>query len=721
MRKATNNPMKPAVSGRFFNRELSWLEFNQRVLEEAKNSALPLLERLQFLSITASNLDEFFMVRVGGIQLLMEEGVAQKDTTGLSPEEQMAQIRQRIRLMVNEQYTCYQEYLEPELQRLGIRRVLPGALTTQQHEFLQHYFHRTLFPVVSPIGLGPGRPFPSLMNLGLNIAVRIRGRKGKSKERFAFIPLGARLDRFVFIPVKQGNAYMLLEDVLILFLEQYFPEEKIAESIAFRITRNADLSVDEDDAEDFLEQMESVLRSRKTGNCVRLELNHTASPALHRVLCRHLKVREEQILMIRGPLDLAAFRRLASLPGYDRLRNDAWPPQALPGMDPRKTIFEEITRRNLLLFHPYQSIDPVIRLLEEAAEDPAVLAIKQVLYRTSTESPFVAALRKAAEEGKHVTVVVELKARFDEEQNIGWARHLEEAGVQVIYGIKGLKTHAKICIVVRRETQGIVRYIHFGTGNYNEKTARQYSDIGYMTCDPVLGADATAFFNAISGYSMPIGFQKLEAAPTGLRTKILEMITSETQRKESGQEGIIIAKMNSLEDVEIIQALYQASMAGVKILLNVRGICCLCPGVRGLSENITVVSIVDRFLEHSRIFYFYHGGEEKVFISSADLMPRNLDRRIELLVPIEDPSAGEVLIAVLRTYFDDNVKAWQLDKNGSYHGLRPSPQRPCFRSQESLYHRFKEAARLGRQPKRTIFEPHRAPNQESLLSGRISA
>ncbi len=708
MNKGRRKGDRPVQEAALFNRELSWMEFNQRVLEEAKDVAIPLLERVQFLSITASNLDEFFMVRVAGVRMLVEEGVFRRNGSGIAQEELLSRILKRVREMVLEQYVCYREHVEPELQQAGIRRAMPDKLPTPQYEFLQQYFQKAVLPVLSPIGLGPGRSFPLLMNLGLTLAIRVRGRRPPRKERFVLLPLGTRLDRFVFLPEERGNTYVLLEDILVHFLEEYFPEEKVLESAPFRITRNADLSVDEDDGEDFLEQMESLLRSRKTGNCVRLELDYSASSTLHRILCRHLRVREEDVFRIEGPLDLSAFRRLASLPGYDRLHHAPWPPQPVSGMDPRKTIFEEITRRNLLLFHPFQSFDPVVRLLEEAAEDPAVLAIKQILYRTSAESPIVAALRRAAEQGKHITVIVELKARFDEARNIGWAKQLEEVGVQVIYGIKGLKTHAKICIVVRREPQGIVRYIHFGTGNYNEKTARQYSDVGYMTCDSILGADATAFFNAVSGYSVPVGFQKLEAAPTGLRQKILDLIASETQRKQSGQDSRIMAKMNSLEDPEIIQALYQASQAGVPVLLNVRGFCCLCPGIKGLSENISVVSIVDRFLEHSRIFYFHQGGEEKVFISSADWMPRNLDRRIELLVPIEDLSARTALTEVLSSYFEDNRNSWQLQKDGAYVRLRPARQMSAFRSQEQLYLRFKEEARLSRQPKRTVFEPHRA-------------
>lgn len=693
----------------FLNRELSWLEFNRRVLAEAMDPTIPLLERLQFLSITASNLDEFFMVRIGGLRLLLSEGITREDLSGFTPEELKKKIDRRVRLMIKDQYGCYQNQLEPELKKAGISRAKPERLSPQQYEYLQEFFRKTILPVASPIGLGPGRPFPLLSGLGLNIAVRLRRRKGQIRERFIILPLGPRLERFIFFPSHTNYLYLLLEDVVLHFLDQYFPEERIAESNVFRITRNADLTVEEDDAEDFLDEMQSVLRLRKTSGCVRLEIGAAASPSLRRFLCRNLRMDEDQIYPIDGPLDLSAFRRLVSLPGFDRLRNEPWQPQVIPGMDPRKNIFEEIGRRNLILLHPYQTIDPVVRLLEEAAEDPDVLAIKQILYRTSAESPIVAALCRAAEQGKHVTVIVELKARFDEARNISWARQLEDAGVQVIHGIKGLKTHAKVCIVVRREMQGIVRYMHFGTGNYNEKTARLYSDIGYMTCDADLGSDAVSFFHAITGYSVPMGYQKIEAAPLGLRAKLLELIAAEIQRWEAGQGGTIMAKMNSLEDPEIIRALYQASCAGVPVFLNVRGICCLQPGVPGMSENINVVSIVDRFLEHSRIIYFYQGGEEKVFISSADWMPRNLDRRIELLVPIEDPSAMQILIDALHIYFADNVKSWKLQEDGTYIRSSPSADESRVRSQEVLYRKAREIAGLSRRPRRTSFEPHLSP------------
>ncbi|MCA9163761.1 MAG: polyphosphate kinase 1, partial [Planctomycetales bacterium] len=414
-----------------------------------------------------------------------------------------------------------------------------------------------------------------------------------------------------------------------------------------------------------------------------------------------------------GPLDLSSFMRISGLQGFDHLRDEAWPPQPSPDVDPTRSMFDIIRERDVLLSHPYESFEPIVRLLEEAANDPDVLAIKQILYRTSRDSPIVAALMRAAQRGKHVTVIVELKARFDEQRNIGWAKTLEQEGVQVVYGVKGLKTHAKLCIVVRREPHGIQRYMHFGTGNYNEATARLYGDISYMTCNDDFGADASSFFNAITGYSQPQQFRKIEAAPLGLRDKILEMIEVETQRKQQGQKAHIAAKLNSLVDPAIIDALYAASQAGVTVKLNIRGICCLRPGVPGLSDNISVISIVDRFLEHARILYFYHGGDERLYISSADWMSRNLDRRVELLTPVEDTACRRKLIGILDTYFRDNTRARRLLPDGGYEMLMPKKNQPPFRSQEALYQQACEAVRQARQSQRTTFQPHRADGQES--------
>ena len=690
----------------FFNRELSWLRFNQRVLDEACNTHVPLLDRLNFLAITASNLDEFFMVRVGQLTLLAADGITKTDPAGHTPADQLALIAGRVRRMVEDQYACYRGALLPSLAREGIRRVAAGDLDEMQFDVLRQFFEKTVFPVVTPMAVRDDQPFPLLVNLGLNIAVRLRPGQRGNKPLFAVIPAGASLDRFVQVPVESGYAYVLLEDVITLFIHRLFPGETVAEAAPFRLTRNADLSIEEDLATDFLAEMQSLLSRRRLGECVRLELAGHASRTLTYFLRRSLRIAERSVYRIDGPLDLSAFRKLASLQGFESLRHASWPPQPNPAIDLRRSIFDELSQRSVLLAHPYESFDPVVRLVEEASADPNVMAIKQILYRTSPDSPIVAALRRAAERGKYVTVIVELKARFDEAQNIGWARQLEEAGVQVIYGVKGFKTHAKLCIVVRREPGGVVRYLHFGTGNYNDRTARNYSDIGYMTRDEDLATDASAFFNAITGYSVPHQFLKLEAAPTGLRRKLQELIEGEAQRQKHGQRGLIMAKMNSLVDPQLIRLLYRASRAGVKILLNVRGICCLRPGLKNLSENISVVSIVDRLLEHSRIFYFHQGGEPRVFISSADWMPRNLDRRIELMVPVEDATCRRKLVGILRTCFADNVKSSRLCPDGSYQPAETAGRRR-LRSQEALYQQACAAIREARRVKRTVFEPHR--------------
>ncbi|MFC1451760.1 polyphosphate kinase 1 [Verrucomicrobiota bacterium] len=594
--------------GRFLNRELSWLEFNQRVLDEAGDESVPLLERLNFLSITASNLDEFFMVRVGGLQLLLAKGDTRRDPSELTPGEQLALVNQRAHRITRDQYVVYRDVLEPALADQGIRRLLPEEATDAQRSFLENVFEDDVFPVVTPMAVRDGESFPLLVNLGLNIAARLEPSGRGKKPRFAVIPAGPGIARFIHVPSSSAFAYVLVEDLVSMFIERLFPGEKVLEAAPFRITRNADLSVREDLSDDLLAEMESVLRQRKISPCVRLELAAAASDTLRGFLRSSLDVHVNDIYPISGPLDLSAFRRVTRLKGFSSLKYGSWPPQPAPNVDTKRPISEQLRQRDVLLFHPYESFEPVVRLIDEASRDPNVLAIKQILYRTSADSPIVAALKRAAENGKYVTVLVEIKARFDEAQNIEWARELEEAGGQVIYGIKGLKTHAKLCIVVRREATGIVRDLHFGTGNYNESTARLYSDVGYLTRNEDLASDASMFFNAISGYSQQQPFLKLASAPNGLRKRILELITGETQRQKQGQKGLIMAKLNSLVDPEVIEALYTASRAGVEILLNVRGICCLRPGLKVLSRNITVLSTIDRFLEHSRILYFHRGG-----------------------------------------------------------------------------------------------------------------
>jgi polyphosphate kinase len=465
-------------------------------------------------------------------------------------------------------------------------------------------------------------------------------------------------------------------------------------------------------ASDLLSGMRKVLDARRTSDCVRLQVDAGTTKTAMQFLKRALGVHLRDIYAMHAPLQFSDYMKLASMDGFDQLKYDPWPPQPCPDIDPKVSIFDEVSKNNILLSHPYEQFAPVVRLVEEAADDPDVLAIKQILYRTSSDSPIVAALQRAAEHGKYVTAIVELKARFDEARNIEWARHLEQSGVQVIYGVKGLKTHAKLCIVVRRESEGVVRYLHFGTGNYNEKTARLYSDIGYLTCDDDLASDASAFFNAVTGYSEPPEYLKLQAAPMGLRDRILELIEGEILRRHQGQKAVIMGKMNSLVDPQIIEALYRASAAGVKILLNVRGICCLRPGVKGLSEHIRVVSIVDRFLEHSRIIYFRHGGEEQVLISSADWMQRNLDKRVELLTPIDDKTCRRKLVQILKTYFDDNVKSAQLLPDGQYERIHRSGHTRKCRAQRVLYQRARDIIEKNKVRQRTVFEPHKAPGSK---------
>ncbi|MFO0817312.1 MAG: polyphosphate kinase 1 [Pirellulales bacterium] len=713
--------MKTPAS-KFINRELSWLEFNQRVLEEALDNGLPLLERLKFLAIVSSNLDEFFMVRVGGLQLLVESGKGGADPAGMTAAEQLDAVRERTQRMVADQYACFNEQLEPALAEAGIRRLKPTDLSERQRGLLELIFDSEVYPVFTPQAV-TAEHFPLLTGGTLNVLVRLApavssdpasdnaGIHGDS-SRFAVIPFGRSATRFLTLHADRGYAFMLLEDVVRVMVERFFPGETVRECTPFRIARNADIGVRDDLAADLLAGMQELLTARKLGDCVRLEIAADASDESRAFLLQSLHIEPTDVFAVNGPLDLSAFMAITDLKGFDALRYEPWTPQASPEVDAKASLFEIVSRRDLLLCHPYESFEPVVRLIEEAAEDPDVLAIKQILYRTSRNSPIVAALARAARRGKHVTVIVELKARFDEARNIEWAKNLEQNDVQVIYGVKGLKTHAKLCIIVRREPQGIQRYVHFGTGNYNEITARIYSDISYLTSNEELGADASSFFNAITGYSQLQSFRKIAAAPLGLRDRLLELINAETERRRQGQKAQIVAKLNSLVDPEIIQALYAASQAGVKVRLNIRGICCLRPGVSGLSENITVVSIVDRFLEHARIIHFHHGGDERVFISSADWMPRNLDRRVELLVPIENVAAKQRLISLLETYFQDSTKARQLGADGSYERVKATGKRRGVRAQERLYREACQAVIQAEQSRRTVFEPHRAPSAE---------
>jgi len=689
---------------RYLNRELSWLEFNQRVLDEAADESVPLLERLFFLAITASNLDEFFMVRVGGLHLLSLSGSRKRDPSGRTPNQQLRRIVERAHTMVNDQYACYRDKIEPALRERGIRRLTPEELSEEQAVHARRLFADEISAVVTPLAVREGNPFPLLAGLGLHLAVRLAPEPGSATSRFAVIPVGAHIQRFITVPAETGYCFLSVEDLLAICVDRLFPGEEVLECVPFRITRNADLAVDDEFAADLLAQMESVLVARKESACVRLDIGASASDETIRFLRDALGIRARDVYAVDGPINLADFRTLAHMDGYDDLKYEPWRPQAAIQADPDQSIFSLLTRRSILLCHPYDSFDPVLRLLEEAVADPDVLAIKQILYRTSRGSPVVAALKRAAAAGKYVTALVELKARFDEARNIEWARDLERSGVQVFYGVRGLKTHAKLLLIVRREPRGIVRYAHFGTGNYNETTAALYTDVSYLVSDEILCADASAFLNSITGYSQPPRYLKLAAAPVALRDTLLELIAAEAERKRHGQQARIVAKMNSLTDPELIDALYDASRAGVTVQLNVRGICCLRPGVKGLSENITVVSIVDRFLEHSRIFYFRHGGNEKVFLSSADWMPRNLDRRVELLVPVDDKAARKRLVQVLTAAFKDTVKARRMLPDGTY--TREWPGRRKSRSQAELYRQACRRLEPAPRMQRTMFEPH---------------
>jgi polyphosphate kinase len=694
---------------RYLNRELGWLEFNQGVLDEAHDASVPLLERLKFLAISASNLDEFFMVRVGGLKLVEHQENMPVDPAGMTVREQLDAIASRVHGMTGDQYRCFLEELEPQLAQAGVRRLSASDLNDRQKQVVDQFFNDEVASVLTPMAVDQGVEFPLLPHQMLHAAVRLSPREGATKSRFAIIPLGRSLGRFVTLPSDRGYCYILLEDIVAAEAEHFFPGEGVVHCAPFRITRNADIAVRDDLVHDLLSEIEEVLDERRLGSCVRLEIAAQADAETVAFLRQSLGVDEGEIYALPGPLDLAGFMRLSDLQGFDNLKYEPWPPRISPDVDLGAGMFNVIARRDILLLHPYDSFEPVVRLLEEAAEDPDVLAIKQTLYRTSRNSPIVAALERAAERGKYVTAVIELRARFDEARNIEWARNLERAGVQVIYGVKGLKTHAKICIIVRREPYGIVRYVHFGTGNYNEITARLYSDVSLMTANEEFGSDAIAFFNAITGFSQPQRFRKIDAAPLGLRERLIEMIDAETDRQNHGQKARIIAKLNSLVDPELIEALYRASNAGVEIKLNIRGVCCLRPGVPKLSEHISVVSIIDRFLEHSRILYFHHGGDRRVFISSADWMPRNLDRRVELLVPVEDHALKERLLQTLKTYFKDDVKSRRLLPDGGYKRLTPSTKRPPLRAQEVLYRRVCDAALMAEQSQRTVFEPHQAP------------
>lgn len=647
----------------FFNRELSWLKFNLRVLREAGVKTTPLLERLKFVAITASNLDEFFMVRVAGLWDQYENGINKHDAAGLTVKAQLEEISKAA----HDQMKLLNKYLlslVKELREAGIYICRVSELSEKGRRWLEAYYQEEIFPVLTPMAVDASRPFPFLANKTLNLAVELTNQEGEDSMGIVQVP--SVLPRLLEVPGEEKRSFVFLEDVINEHCSDLYSGCKILDVVPFRITRDADLEFDEDDIDNLLKEVEKSLRKRTRGASVRLEIYNKANSRIRKFLYDNLDITEQEVYEINGPLDATCFFKFASLPGMWPWLYEPFVPQRPLELPDDSDIFKVLRERDVLLHHPYESFDPVVKFVSDAANDPNVLAIKQTLYRVSGNSPIVAALARAAENGKQVTVLVELKARFDEENNIIWARRLEEAGCHVIYGLMGLKTHAKIILVVRKEADGIKRYVHLGTGNYNDNTAKLYTDMGLMTANDQFGSDASAFFNVLSGYSDPPVWNKLVMAPLGLRKKIYELIDNEISIVKKGGTGHIIAKMNSLIDYPVIQKLYEASMAGVKIDLIIRGICGLRAGMDGISDNITVRSIVGRQLEHSRIFWFQGGGKEQLFLSSADWMPRNLNDRVELFFPVETPAHIERIKKVLDLYLRDNVGAHMMQSNGTY-------------------------------------------------------
>ena len=624
------------------NREMSWISFDERILEEARDKNLPLFERLKFLSISASNLDEFFMVRVASVRDMMKAGIERKDIAGLTPKEQLKLIIPKTHELMTAQYNTYNRSLLPALSAIGLEVITSyEKLTEEQGRAVDRYFDEDVYPVLTPMAMDSARPFPLITNKALNIGLLIRKKDAKKEDEleFATVQVPSVLPRIYELPEQNDEIHrvILLEEIIRRNIGKLFMGNEVICAYPYRVTRDADMEIDEDDAEDLLKEIQRQLKKRRWGQVIRLEVEENINKKLLKILKEELEVKEDNIYMFNGPLDLTFLMKMYGMKGFDDYKVPGYTPAAVPALMNDQTIFENIRRQDILLHHPYMTFDPVVDFIRQASVDPQVLAIKMTLYRVSGHSPIVAALAQAADNGKQVTVLVELKARFDEENNIVWAKQLEKAGCHVIYGLLGLKTHSKIALVVRKEEDGIRRYVHLGTGNYNDSTAKLYTDCGILTCNAEIGEDATAVFNMLSGYSEPSRWNHLIVAPLWMKKRFLSMIDREAENARQGKEGHIIAKMNSLCDPDIISALYAASAAGVKIELIVRGICCLKTGIVGVSENITVRSIVGNFLEHARIFYFYNNGAEEVYMGSADWMPRNLIRRVEIVFPVLDP------------------------------------------------------------------------------------
>ena len=687
------------ASENYWNRELSWLLFNKRVLNEARDKQNLLFERLKFLSITASNLDEFFMVRVASLKDMVNAEYTKKDIAGFTPKQQLEKLNVATHELVNLQYSTYNRSLYPLLMQHGLQLITRHEeLTVEQAEYVDKYFEESVYPVLTPMAVDSSRPFPLIRNKSLNIGALVSNRKKEKKElEFATVQVPSVLSRVIEIPSKEGlKSIILLEEIIERNIGKLFLNYDIVCTYPFRIMRNADLSIEEDEAEDLLKEIEKQIKKRQWGQVIRLEVESGIDKRLLKILQEELAVEKEDIYHIDGPLDLTVLMKIYGLEGFEQYRVEKHIPQPVPEIAEGDNIFEKIQKQDIFMHHPYQTFTPVVDFIRQAAKDSEVLAIKQTLYRVSGNSPIIAALAQAAENGKQVTVLVELKARFDEENNIVWARKLEKAGCHVIYGLVGLKTHSKITLVVRKEEDGIRRYVHLGTGNYNDATAKLYTDVGLFTCKKSFGEDATAVFNMLSGYSEPLSWNKLAVAPLWLKDKFLYWIEREKNHALNREPARIIAKMNSLCDKDIIAALYEASEAGVQIDLIVRGICCLKVGIEGISENIRVRSIVGQFLEHSRIFYFENGGKSEIYCGSADWMPRNLERRVEILFPIEEEELKKKAFHILEGELRDTMKASIMLADGTYEKV-DRRGKESYSSQDAFVMEAKEDAKKSKE------------------------
>ena len=690
-------PYQPAFPpDHYLNRELSWLEFNARVLEEAADKTNPLLERLKFAAIFSSNLDEFFEVRVAGLQQQLYAGIEPQDygADGLDPAEQLSLIATRVHALVAEQHRLLDTEIMPGLAAAGIQRVALDTLDAAERDYLDKLFAREIYPVLTPLAIDPGHPFPHVHNKSLNIVLLVENAES-GQQLYGVVQVPALLDRVVALPGRDPDKlrFVLLEEIIAAHLGDLFGGFKVLAHTVFRVTRNTDLAINEDDAEDLLQTIEETLRQRILGDAVRLEILSSGDDRFAQMLMGALDLRESDVYRVNGPVDLTALMALHRGEGFRTLRDEALVPRPAPAFASGENPFDVIRAEDVLVHHPYESFGAVVDFIDRAADDPQVLAIKQTLYRTSGGSPIISALARAAQNGKQVTALVELKARYDEENNIVWARELEQAGVHVVYGIVGLKTHCKAALVVRRERSGLRRYVHLSTGNYNPTTARIYTDIGLFTADPAFGEDVSEMFNLLTGYSQTRRWRKLVVAPVELRERVIALIERERKHAEAGQPARIIVKMNALVEVSVIDALYRASQAGVEIDLVIRGICSLRAGLPGVSERIRVVSTVDRFLEHSRVFYFSNGGDPEVFLASADWMPRNFFRRIEVMFPVEAAALkARIVDRILPTILGDNVKARLQNPDGSYRRLAPEEGQATIRSQTVLHSQARGSA-----------------------------